>query len=122
MYNKIKANYSIPDSGSKSFVDSIKVDSLLRYQKIKYFDARVVSNSVSSQNNYIVLDSIKYYNIKRKELRLIGMKFPKKEVIPMTDDEIKELRTLLRESIKVNEKSIGNKMVEMGYKLKGFNC
>jgi hypothetical protein len=50
------------------------------------------------------------------------MKFPKKEVIPMTDDEIKELRTLLREYIKVNEKSIGNKMVEMGYKLKGFNC
>ena len=78
--------------------------------------------NTSNCNNYIVLDSIKYYNIKRKELRLLGMKFPKKEVIPMTDDEIKELRTLLREYIKVNEKSIGNKMVEMGYKLKGFNC
>lgn len=64
LYNKIKANYSIPDSGSKSFVDSIKVDSLLRYQKIKYFDARVVSNSVSSQNNYIVLDRGKLDGVK----------------------------------------------------------
>jgi len=78
--------------------------------------------NISNCNNYIVLNKIKYYNIKRKELRLMGMKFPKIEAIPMTADETLKLRMHLREYIKQNEKSIGNKMVEMGYKLKGFNC
>ena len=40
--------------------------------------------------------SIKYYNIKRKDLILLGMKFPKNEVIPKTDDEILKLRMHLR--------------------------
>ena len=85
------------------------------------FSGRYYIN-LSNTYNYIILNNTKYYNIKKKDLRLMGMKFPKKEVIPMTDDELIKLKTLLREYIKDNEKSIGNKMVEMGYKLKGFNC
>ena len=78
--------------------------------------------NLSNTNNYIILNNIKYYNIKKKELRLMGMKFPKNEVVPLSDDELLDLRTRLRACIKENEKSIANKMVEMGYKLKGFNC
>ncbi len=55
LYNKLKSNYALPDSASKSAVDSIMVDSLMQFRKYTYMGARVVSNSVSAQNNFIVL-------------------------------------------------------------------
>ena len=59
-----------------------------------------------NRHDYIVLNSIKYYNIKRKDLILLGMKFPKNEVIPKTVVEILKLRMHLRECIKQNEKGL----------------
>lgn len=56
LYNLLKENYSVPDSGFKSFIDSLRVDSLLQYRKFTYHSARVVSNSVTLMNNYLVLD------------------------------------------------------------------
>ena len=56
LYNKLKSDFSVPDSLNRSFIDSIKVDSIIQYKKYNYLGARVVSNSVSSQSNYIVLD------------------------------------------------------------------
>ena len=56
LYNKLKSNYYLPDSVSKSFIDSIKVDSILQFRKFKYIGARVVYNSISSISNYIVLE------------------------------------------------------------------
>ena len=55
LYNKLKSNYALPDSASKTAVDSIMVDSLMQFRKYTYLGARVVSNSVSAQNNFIVL-------------------------------------------------------------------
>jgi len=55
LYNKLKANYSLPDSASRTVVDSIRVDSLLQFRTYRYMGARVVSNSVSTQNNFIVI-------------------------------------------------------------------
>ncbi len=64
LYNKLKADYALPDSASKVSIDSIKVDSILRYRKFTYVGARVVSNSVSTQNNYIVLGKGKSGDLK----------------------------------------------------------
>lgn len=64
LYNKLKQDFSLPDTASHSVVDSIKIDSLLSIRKINYLHARVVSNAVSSQSNYIVLSRGKKGGVK----------------------------------------------------------
>ena len=55
LYNKLRADFELPDTGSRIMIDSILVDSLERYRKYNYFNAKVVANSVVAQNNFIVL-------------------------------------------------------------------
>ena len=55
LYNKLKIDFELPDTVTKKMIDSIRVDSILQYRKFTYLSARVVSNSISTQNNYIVL-------------------------------------------------------------------
>lgn len=55
LYNKLKADFELPDSTSKIVIDSIRVDSMERFIKYNYFPAKVVYNSVTAQNNFIVL-------------------------------------------------------------------
>ena len=55
LYNKLRADYQLPDTASRLVVDSIRIDSILQYKKFSYLSARVVSNSVSTQNNFIVI-------------------------------------------------------------------
>ena len=55
LYNKLKSDYAFPYSASRSVIDSVRVDSILQYKKYTYMGARVVSNSVSTPNNFIVL-------------------------------------------------------------------
>ena len=55
LYNKLKADFELPDTSSNFIVDSIKVDSMERFRKYHYFPAKVVYNSVAGQNNFIVL-------------------------------------------------------------------
>ncbi len=56
LYNRLKSDYAIPDTTSISVVDSLKVDSSLNiYRKYTYLAATVVANSVTGQNNYVVL-------------------------------------------------------------------
>lgn len=58
LYNKLAQNYNIPDSvATKEVIDSIRVDSVLQFRKFTYLNAKVVANSVTAQNNYIVLHS-----------------------------------------------------------------
>ena len=37
LYNKLKADFALPDTSSNFFVDSLKVDSLERYRKYEYY-------------------------------------------------------------------------------------
>ena len=55
LYNKLRSNFEIPDTVTKAGVDSFRVDSLLQFRKYTYLAANVVANSVSGQNNFIVL-------------------------------------------------------------------
>lgn len=55
LYNKLREDFDIPDSSSKTVIDTLRVDSLIQYRKYEYLKAKVVSNSVVSQNNFIVL-------------------------------------------------------------------
>ena len=58
LYNMLARNYEIPDSlATKEVVDSIRIDSILQFRKFTYMQAKVVANSVTAQNNYVVLHS-----------------------------------------------------------------
>ncbi len=55
LYNKLKIDFELPDTVSNERIDSIRIDSIIQYRKYTYLPAKVVSNSISTQNNYIVL-------------------------------------------------------------------
>ncbi len=55
LYNKLKQDYAIPDTVTREIIDTMRLDSLVQYKKITYLSARVVSNAVTSQSNFIVL-------------------------------------------------------------------
>ena len=55
LYNKLKANFEMPDTSSNFIVDSIKVDSMEKIRKYRYLPAKVVYNSIATQSNFIVL-------------------------------------------------------------------
>lgn len=51
----LKLNYESADTSHKIVVDSIRVDSLLKFQKYVYYEARVVGSFVSTQTNYLTV-------------------------------------------------------------------
>src|SRR3978361_397911 len=55
LYNKLKQDFEIPDTVNRIVIDSIKVDSLLKFRKYLYMQAKVIGNSVNLPNNYIQL-------------------------------------------------------------------
>ncbi len=63
LYNKLKVDYHLPDSINKIAIDTIRQDSILVFKKIIYKGAKVISNSISFQNNYIVITgpNVKYF-------------------------------------------------------------
>lgn len=55
LYNQLRADYNVPDTADGLKLDSIGTDSLSVYRRYKYLQAKVVRNSVSSKDNYIIL-------------------------------------------------------------------
>jgi rod shape-determining protein MreC len=82
LYNKLKMDFELPDTTTKTGIDSIRVDSILQYRKYTYLSARVVSNSVSAQNNYIVLSRGKSKNVRVG----MGIVDPNNAVVGITTD------------------------------------
>lgn len=56
LYNKLRADFMLPDTASKMVVDSIRIDSILQYRRYNYISATVIENSVNTQSNFIVLN------------------------------------------------------------------
>jgi len=65
--NELKSNFSSIDTGNKVVVDSIPYDTLGSRRKWTYFSAKVVANSVTTPNNFIVLSRGLSENLKRDE-------------------------------------------------------
>jgi len=53
--NLLLQNYQGPDTTQKLVVDSIKIDSLLKVQRYKYYPAKVVNSFVTMHNNFITI-------------------------------------------------------------------
>jgi len=56
LLNLLKADYLIPDSGSIAKMDTVLVDSVKQFRRYSYMPATVISSTVSTQSNYIVLN------------------------------------------------------------------
>lgn len=67
----LKQNYESPDTTLKMVVDSIRVDSLLKFRKYMYYDARVVGSFVSTQTNYLSIHRGNKQGV-RKDMGVIG--------------------------------------------------
>ena len=65
--NLLKENFYKPDTASKLVTDSIPYDTLGNRRKWMYYSAKVVSSSVSAQNNFIVLDRGLAQQLKKDE-------------------------------------------------------
>jgi rod shape-determining protein MreC len=55
LYNKLKQDFEMPDTVNRTVIDSIRVDSLLKFRKYLYMQAKVIGNTVNLPNNYIQL-------------------------------------------------------------------
>lgn len=69
--NLLKDNYQAPDTSRRIAVDSIRVDSLLKFRKYRYYEARVVGSFVSTEANYITIHRGEAQGIK-KDMGVIG--------------------------------------------------
>jgi len=56
LLNRLSENFAASSPTTGQWVDSLKIDSARNVRKIRYYEARVVSHSVSTQNNFIVID------------------------------------------------------------------
>ncbi len=64
LYNTLRSNYDVPDSVNRTVIDTLRIDSLTQYRKLSFVSAKVVANSVSTQNNFIVIQSIQAVQLK----------------------------------------------------------
>jgi rod shape-determining protein MreC len=55
LLNLLRQNYEAADTAQKFFTDTLRVDSLMSIQRLKYYDAKVVGSFVSMQNNYFTI-------------------------------------------------------------------
>lgn len=53
LYNKLRENYDVPDTLSNVSIDTLRIDSLVQYQRFQYLQAKVVANSLTQPNNYL---------------------------------------------------------------------
>lgn len=80
--NQLKENFERPDTSTKIVTDSIPYDTLGNRRKWMYLSAKVVSNSVAAQNNFIVLGRGSGQQLKKDE----GVVDPNNGVVGIVTD------------------------------------
>jgi rod shape-determining protein MreC len=103
LYNKLKSNYNLPDSNFKTAIDTIRQDSIILYKKITYLGAKVISNSISSQSNFLVITGP---NVKsfRKNMGVVDVNNNVVGVITAVDGEYAVVMSLLHKDSRLNGK------------------
>lgn len=81
----LRTNYEPADTTNKIVEDSIRVDSLLKFRKYRYFDARVVGSFVSTQTNYLEIHRGALQGI-HKDMGVIGPLGIVGRVVGVTDN------------------------------------
>jgi rod shape-determining protein MreC len=98
----LKDNYQPPDTASKIVVDSINIDSIKKYQRYQYFEAKVVGGNVSTQLNYITIHRGAAQGIK-KDMGVISPSGIAGRVVDMNDN-FATVMSVLNRQFKVKAK------------------
>lgn len=98
--NALPSNFQIPDSSFVSAKDSTLKDSLGRARKYTYLPAKVIGNTYTMQNNYLILERGSLQGIK-KGMSVIGPSGIV-GVIVETTENISKVMSLLHRSSKVS--------------------
>jgi len=103
LYNELKSDFLLPDTTAKAVIDTIHVDSLESFRKYNYMQAKVVSNSVSQQANFIELARGTRFGVKKD----IGVVDPNNNIVGIvTDvsDNYSVVMSLLHKDSKISAK------------------
>lgn len=103
LYNKLAANFSLPDSGFREVIDTMRLDSIQQYRKFTYLHGKVVANAVTSPSNFIVLQSVNT-PLMRVGMGIVG---PNSEVVGVITDisgEFAVVMSLLHKDSKISGK------------------
>ena len=103
LYNKLKADFLLPDTTSKTVVDTIKIDSLTEYRKYAYLQAAVIENSVTTQSNYIVLARGKAQQLK-EGMGVIGINNGVVGIVTAVSNDYAVVMSLLHKDSHINGK------------------
>jgi rod shape-determining protein MreC len=107
LYNKLRSNFNLPDSSSRTTIDTIRIDSIISYKRITYLGAKVISNSISSQSNYIVITgpNVKYFT---KSMGVVDVNNNIVGKITEVNGDYAVVMSLLNKDSKVNGKLYKN--------------
>ena len=101
LYNKLRSNYNISDSLDKMVIDTMRIDSIMRYRKFNYFNAKVVANSIAAQSNFIVITGD---NVHKKGMGIVGISNDVVGVITEVDGNYATVMSLLHKDSKLSGK------------------
>ncbi|MGC4101403.1 rod shape-determining protein MreC [Ferruginibacter sp.] len=103
LYNKLRADFQIPDTVSKTVLDTIKVDSLTEYRRYTYMQAAVIENSVNTQSNFIVLNRGRSQQLK-EDMGLVDINNAVVGVITAASSDYSVAMSLLHKDSKIDGK------------------
>ncbi len=103
LYNKLRSNFNITDSADKTFIDTIRIDSINRYRKFNYLNAKVIANSVAAQSNFIVITGSNVHTFK-KGMGIVGINNNVVGVITEVNGDYAAVMSLLHKDSKLSGK------------------
>lgn len=103
LYNKLRGNFNITDSADKIFIDTMRIDSINRYRKFNYLNAKVVANSIAAQSNFIVLNGSNVHTFK-KGMGIVGINNDVVGVITEVNGDYAVVMSLLHKDSKLSGK------------------
>ena len=103
LYNKLRSNFNISDSVDKVFIDTMRIDSINRYRKFNYLNAKVVANSIAAQSNFIVINGSNVHSFK-KGMGIVGINNDVIGVITEVNGDYAAVMSLLHKDSKLSGK------------------
>lgn len=103
LYNKLREDFNLPDTATKNLIDTLRIDSIVQYRRFEYLHAKVVSNSVNTENNFIVLygDNVPSF---KKDMGVVDVKNGVVGVITEVSGKYAVVMSLLHKDSKLNGK------------------
>jgi rod shape-determining protein MreC len=110
LYNKLKIDFDLPDTTSKTVIDTLKVDSVTQYRKFNYLEAKVVYNSVALQSNFIEFERGTNGGIK-KEMGVVDAGNNVVGIVTDVSDKYAVVMSLLNKDSKISAQHVKSKDV-----------